>query len=248
MNVNQKIALFTLGGVTAGAVGGYFYAMKSLERKYAEIAEEEIASVKDTYELLTKKGKYKDDRAATDAYLARLDELQYRSQQEDILDAEDDEDVEAEEENEEVEAEEEDEEEVEPLSAQPIIVKKEVDVMKEPRDPKVPYLIHVDEFMNEREDHEKLTINYYVEDDTLADERDEIIPDVEGTVGTKNLDRWGDGSDSIYSVYVRNERLSCDFEVLREDTSYAKMMLGEKWENQEIPVPRGKFRKMPTDE
>ena len=237
MNVNQKIALFTLGGVTAGAVGGYFYAMKSLERKYAEIAEEEIASVKDTYELLTKKGKYKDDRAATDAYLARLDELQYRSQQGDFL-----EDVE------DVEAEEEDEEEVEPLSAQPIIVKKEVNVMEEPRDPKVPYLIHVDEFMNEREDHEKLTINYYVEDDTLADERDEIIPDVEGTVGTKNLDRWGDGSDSIYSVYVRNERLSCDFEVLREDTSYAKMMLGEKWENQEIPVPRGKFRKMPTDE
>lgn len=239
MNVNQKIALFTLGGVTAGAVGGYFYAMKSLERKYAEIAEEEIASVKDTYELLTKKGKYKDDRVATDAYLARLDELQYWTQQEE---------AEVEDIIEGVEAEEEDEEEVEPLSAKPIIVKKEVNVMEEPRDPKVPYLIHVDEFMNEREDHEKLTINYYVEDDTLADERDEIIPDVEGTVGTKNLDRWGDGSDSIYSVYVRNERLSCDFEVLREDTSYAKMMLGEKWENQEIPVPRGKFRKMPTDE
>lgn len=244
MNINQKIVLFTLGGVAVGAAGGYIYADKKLKKHYDAIVEEEIASVKDTYHLLTKQGKYQDDREATKEYLSRLDELQYLATQEE--DEEDEEELETNGSTPYIP----EPDDAKPLKVKPVVVQAAnvghvVDVMSEPRDPKVPYLISTEEFMNEGEDNEKITINYYAEDDTLADERDEVIPDVEGTVGLKNLSRWGDGSDSEFSVYVRNERLRTDFEVLREDTSYAKMMMGEDWENQPI---RSKPRKMPSDE
>lgn len=89
-----------------------------------------------------------------------------------------------------------------------------------------PYVISVDEYNEENETHDKLTITYYNIDDTLVDERDEIIADVDSIIGNEALSRFGDGSNDPDIVYVCNERLAIDYEVIRVDKSYQETVLG----------------------
>lgn len=109
-----------------------------------------------------------------------------------------------------------------------------------------PYLITTDEFMEDDDDknYAKITIAYFEGDDTLCDERESLIPDVEGTVGRANLSKFGEGSDSPDTIYVRNERLETDFEVNRENGSYSHIVLGAM----EYRDPSPKIRKMRDDE
>lgn len=94
------------------------------------------------------------------------------------------------------------------------------------RDPDGPYVISVDTFMDD-DAFEKLTISYYEDDDTLADDQDRIIPDIEQTIGRKNLDRFGDSDPADkYIVYVRNERKRVDYEVAHEESAYSRVVLG----------------------
>lgn len=97
------------------------------------------------------------------------------------------------------------------------------------RDPKKPYIIHINEFMGrDSNGFDKIPVNYYTEDDTLTDERNRPIPDVERLVGDDNLNHFGKFSMDRNLLYVRNERpdVMSDFEIRRHELSYADAILG----------------------
>lgn len=75
-----------------------------------------------------------------------------------------------------------------------------------------PYVIAPEEF-GDLEDYEKISLTYYA-DQVLADDDDELVDDVEDIVGFESLSHFGDYEDD--SVFVRNDRLKCDYEILMD--------------------------------
>lgn len=97
----------------------------------------------------------------------------------------------------------------------------------ERRDPQDPFIISKGDFFDDSNEFEKITLSYYEGDHTLADEKDIPIPAVEEVVGVANLTRFGqEGSDSKDTVYIRNERLQTDYEVVRYDDEFAEVVYG----------------------
>lgn len=93
------------------------------------------------------------------------------------------------------------------------------------RDESRPYIIHYDE-VGQHEDWDKVTFTYYADDDVLVDDREEIIPDIEGVVGELNLERFGHGSNDKNIVYIRNHKLEVEIEVLKHDGNYGEVVHG----------------------
>jgi len=89
-----------------------------------------------------------------------------------------------------------------------------------------PYIISVDEFMEGEPNYSQTTLTYFVEDDTLIDEREFPIENVDRVVGEANLDRFGYKSNDPKVIYVRNEKLSADYEILRHEGSYGEVVHG----------------------
>lgn len=89
-----------------------------------------------------------------------------------------------------------------------------------------PYVISFDEFDAGEEGHEQQNLSYYVDDNTLVDERDAPIDNTEYVVGDDNLLRFGHGSNDKNVVYVRNENIDTDFEIVRALGSYKRDVLG----------------------
>lgn len=94
------------------------------------------------------------------------------------------------------------------------------------RTAETPYVITHDEFLENEREFAQVTIVYYSGDQTLADEREEPITDLNYTVGAENLMRFGHGSRDSNIVYVRNERLELDFEIQRSYGTYAQEVMG----------------------
>ena len=89
---------------------------------------------------------------------------------------------------------------------------------KETKVDKSPYIISPDEFSNS--EYEIKTLLYY-KDKVLADEDYNIIHDVVGHVGDEALSDFGRyGSDS---VYVRNDVLGIDYEILLVEMYFYKV-------------------------
>lgn len=88
------------------------------------------------------------------------------------------------------------------------------DVNDDPQDK--PYVISPDEF-GEFDDYGKISLTYYA-DHILADDNDELLEDVEGVVGFDSLNHFGEYEDD--SVFVRNDRLKCDYEILLDQRRY----------------------------
>lgn len=80
-----------------------------------------------------------------------------------------------------------------------------------------PYVISPEEF-GDFDEYTKLSLTYY-SDGVLADENDEIVDDIDETVGADFADHFGEYEDD--SVFVRNDRLKCDYEILRDNRSYS---------------------------
>jgi hypothetical protein len=80
--------------------------------------------------------------------------------------------------------------------------KKETNIRK-------PYVIPPEEF-GERDDYERITLLYY-SDNVLTDEDDDPIE--EDQVGIDSLTHFGEYEDD--SVFVRNDEMRCDFEILK---------------------------------
>lgn len=239
---DKRVLLVAVSTVSllSGAAAGYAVATKRLEARFAEISEQEIAEAKAFYAALNKRDEYSDPeklaadkgyeisesgKAAAEA-LAEYsggvrDEVRARL-------AEDDSDEIT-------------HETFHPTPATNVTVNVFTDSDPNPevtgghfdydaevakRSEDKPYVITVDEFMDDESGYEKGNLTYYEGDDALADEQDQIIDDTEGTVGNDNLLKFGHGSRDNNCVYVRNDMLKLEWEIIRAKGSYAKEVLG----------------------
>ena len=199
----------TLKGVlifVLGAAAGSLATWKVIEKKYKDIAQEEIDSVKDTFSKM-KKNEYPD-------------KLEDYPDFEEFDDSDDSDDV---------------EEEPKPeqkidRNNKPDIVeyakilsetgytnyaerqdKKEKKGV-EPVEDERPYVISPDEF-GEKDGYENVTLTYYA-DGVLTDYFDNVISNVDEVVGFDSLDHFGEYEDDV--VFVRNEKMETDYEILRD--------------------------------
>lgn len=85
---------------------------------------------------------------------------------------------------------------------------------------KEPYVITSEEL--DQTDYELLSLTYY-SDGVLADPWDEVIEDIEGTVGSDSLTHFEDDT-----VFVRNDRLKCDYEILLDKRKYSDVVVGDE--------------------
>lgn len=83
-----------------------------------------------------------------------------------------------------------------------------------------PYVIPPEEF-GEEEEYEKVSLTYY-SDGVLADENDEVVDDVDAKVGLDSLDTFGRFEDD--AVHIRNDGMKCYYEILRDERDYESVM------------------------
>lgn len=79
-----------------------------------------------------------------------------------------------------------------------------------------PYIISPDIFGEC--DYETVSLTYYA-DKVLTDEMDEPVKDIDEVVGLESLNHFGDYEND--SVFVRNDELKTDFEILRDTRKYS---------------------------
>lgn len=203
MKTNLKVGLAFVLGVATGAL----VANKYLKTKYEKIADEEIASVKAVY--WTKANYAKKDVEYTEEV--------YKQHQQAAKSA------------------------AEQAKEKPDIVKYAEKLHKEgytnysttakPTAPSVPeppeeepeapdlgepYVISPEDF-SEFDDYEKISLIYWA-DRVLTDDNNEVVEDLEGSVGIDSLTTFGEYEDD--SVFVRNPRLRCDYEILLDQRNF----------------------------
>lgn len=199
----------TLKGVlifVLGAAAGSLATWKLIEKKYKDIAQEEIDSVKDTFSKM-KKNEYPD----------KLEDYPDFEEFDDSYDSDD------------VEEEPKPEQKIDRNNKPDIVEyakilsetgytnyaerqdKKEKKGV-EPVEDERPYVISPDEF-GEKDGYENVTLTYYA-DGVLTDYFDNVISNIDEVVGFDSLDHFGEYEDD--AVFVRNEKMETDYEILRD--------------------------------
>ena len=188
-----------------GAASGSLVTWKLIEKKYADIADEEIQSVKEMYsrkmaeknrdlkktdvsavvtELVdavkVDKKDYATNSSLTAAYTSPNERADYNA-----------------------------------YSAAPKQGEKSADI---PEDR--PYVIPPEDF-GEFDEYETIELTYYA-DGILCEDDTDIVDDPEKIVGFESLGHFGEYDDD--AVYVRNDRLKCDYEILRDPRRYEEAL------------------------
>ena len=227
-------------GVYGGAVAGYFLT----KRRYQKIADEEIASVIDTFNRRYKTGKYETVSSAAAVLVAGgpITTDEDKEEAEKIIESSGYMDEESHPDEgldeflppEEVEGLDDEPQDIDgedlepnvhfdPLPEDAVVTKKYPPT--EVVDPDIPYPISVEEFLSDEPDHDKITLTYYDGDDVLASDKGEVIRNMAKVVGDEFLTKFGWRSDDNNVVYVRNEKFKCDYEVTLEERSYGEVVL-----------------------
>jgi len=114
------------------------------------------------------------------------------------------------------------------------------------------FMIPQDDFMESNENFEVISLTYYAEDGILTDERDEPVPDPENILGPNPFAAFGtDELEDPNVIYIRNERMSTDFEIIRNMASYVETVLGyetapqEKVIHHKVVEPKPKAKAKP---
>jgi hypothetical protein len=235
------------GGLVVGAgIGGalgYIFAERKLDAKYAEIAAEEVAEMREHFhakevareqeagkgdleEIVRERGYIPDEEEGSAPPMVVTPPTAVVERAEEVRDEEAEPEPAA-------EAEAVDEA-PEPVTRnvfrdQAAPPKDEWDWHKErsQRSPLRPYVIHREE-RDEADAYDSVTFTYYEADDVICNERDEVIPegDRERIFGEANLEKFGHGSGDATTVYIRNDQLEMDIEVIRSPNSYAEEVHG----------------------
>lgn len=213
MKLNSKFINVLM--FTAGAAIGSVVTWKVVKTKYERIAQEEIDSVKEAFaEYFVDKDDTSADEVSEEDDEERPSISSRQINWEDYEDLdEDDEDDEAEED--EYQADEADREEYARLTSYynnekggPEDMDKHVG--------RAPYVISPDDFAS-LDDWKTVSLTYYA-DDILEDEKYNIINNRNELIGHKALTTFGEYEED--SVFVRNERLKTDFEILKDYRTY----------------------------
>ena len=101
-----------------------------------------------------------------------------------------------------------------------LIKNKKTSEVKPVSNKKKPYVISPDEF-DELDGYEVISLTYFA-DGVLTDDHNEPVEDVEGTVGRDSLNTFGDYEPD--SVFVRNEELRVDYEILADVRKYSDVV------------------------
>lgn len=206
----NKVLAFVLG---AGL--GSLITWKIIEKKYKQLAEDEINSVRQYYKSrladLADDIQPSNDKPADKIKMSRNDYIAKTSDEEverytNLLKESGYTD-----------------EEVEDLLNDPDVTLEHngdnYEIYMEPHLDKVlPYVIAPEEY-GEREDFDKKSWTYY-SDFVLADEEGEIVSEPESIIGDA-LAHFGDYEDD--SVYVRNEETECDYEILKHEKTFSEV-------------------------
>ena len=89
------------------------------------------------------------------------------------------------------------------------------------RDPERPYVIRPEEF-GDVDGYEMISLTHY-SDGVLADDDDEKMADdeVDEVVGADYAKHFGEYEDD--SVFIRNDKLKCDYEILLDQRKYSEL-------------------------
>jgi hypothetical protein len=207
MNKTINFMMFVLG-VAVGSVVTWRY----VEKKYEQIAQDEIDSVKEVFSKReaefteNTEARIKADNAkekpSVIEYAARLSEHGYTNYSDSAI------------------------EYAARLSEHgytnysDLVDEKPEEVKEEPMSVDKPYVIAPEEF-GDLDDYETISLTYYA-DQILADDNDVIVDDVEDVVGFDSLNSFGEYEDD--SVFVRNDRLKCDYEILLDKRKYSNVI------------------------
>jgi hypothetical protein len=199
-NTTNNIIIFSLG-----AAIGSLITWKLIKTKYEQMAEEEIDSVKEVF-------------------YARKKELEDRYEEEDDSCDEDADEDEAEAERKR------NEQEYQRIintngyatySYDEVLKKKATEDGDDEMEPSFsstkPYTIPPDEF-GEADGYGVETLTYYA-DGVLTDDWGNIIENVDELVGVDSLKTFGEYEDD--SVFVRNDDLKCEYEILLDNQKYS---------------------------
>lgn len=247
----KTVALIAgLGGLALGVSAGVFLTRKRLSEKYQQIADEQVASVKEQYAVIRKEEKsleelaaaYPDEEKAADQSIAEKiisDEgyTQYKNVPT-ITDTSS--------------------EKMESVTVDRIVTErrqiaqaievKETELThhnnvfesddpetyfdwheeleRRKKKPLIPFVITKEEFDNNETDFDQSTLTYFDGDDVLADDQNSPVDNLDSVIGYENLLRFGHASGDRNVVYVRNAKLKLDFEVLKSEGKFAKEVLG----------------------
>jgi hypothetical protein len=69
----------------------------------------------------------------------------------------------------------------------------------------------------EGDEYDKVTYTYYPSHRVVLDEDEEVVDEVDYVLGWRNLRRFGDESDDPDVVFIRNQKMLTDFEVVRDE-------------------------------
>lgn len=91
-------------------------------------------------------------------------------------------------------------------------------------------------------DVEQITLSYYPEDEVLLDSNSEPVPNIKELLGEEfSIEVFGRLSGDDKVVYIRNEKISVDFEIVLEDGSYIEDVLGYRVSEDTTPVHHNVF-------
>lgn len=98
---------------------------------------------------------------------------------------------------------------------------------KKPAQLQLPRIITPDEF-GEMDAYDEISLTYYT-DGTVADDNDRAMSDdeIEETIGKDSLTHFGEYEAD--SVFVRNDRLKADYEILTDQRTYADVLREKPW-------------------
>lgn len=91
-----------------------------------------------------------------------------------------------------------------------------------------PYILHRDEFFSNENDYRQCSLTYYEGDNILCDEQDVPVYNPEKIVGELI---FGHGSSDPSIVYIRNDRLEAEYEVILDHGYYQTEVLGHEIED-----------------
>lgn len=221
------LTVASASSLAVGCVSGYLYARRTLEAQFQLRLESEIAETKRFFTSYYKVGEYSDPEKLAEKLIEDDPEAVTRMAQYDTRSQEIPPEILERVASSLAKAEDAVAEEAEPYNAfESPRQHWDQEAEEIERRNGVPYIISYEEFMNNETDHEQGEFTYYAGDDVLTDSRDEVIPNPEEYVGPEALTRFGHGSNDIHKVFVRNEMMEQDFEIVHSTKSYAEDVLG----------------------
>jgi len=91
------------------------------------------------------------------------------------------------------------------------------------------YVISAEENAAAEAGYENVTWTYYARDGVITDNAEDVIEAPDNFLGIDALTKFGGISGDPNVVYVRNEILMIDYEIVRNPSSYVEVVLGEEY-------------------